>query len=87
MDFLGMTLAPLGLFDFATSIIALIDGRSSRPAAFPKGCRYIALRDKLDAIFGDEMFSGLFLTHRRPADHLISAMRTSANPFGAISLS
>lgn len=37
-------------------------------AAFPKGHRYLTLRDNLGTIFSDEMFAGLFPTNGRPAE-------------------
>lgn len=37
-------------------------------AAFPKGHRYLTIRDNLGTIFTDEMFAGLFPTTGRPAE-------------------
>lgn len=37
-------------------------------AAFPKGHRYLTIRDHLGTVFTDEMFSDLFPTNGRPAE-------------------
>src|SRR6185503_14480704 len=37
-------------------------------AAFPKGSRYMRLRDELGAVFDDSRFAGLFPTRGRPAE-------------------
>jgi transposase len=37
-------------------------------ASFPKGSRYMCLRDELGAVFDDSRFAGLFPTRGRPAE-------------------
>src|SRR3954453_13691009 len=37
-------------------------------ASFPKGSRYMRLRDELGAVFDDSRFAGLFPTRGRPAE-------------------
>ena len=37
-------------------------------AAFPKGNRYVQLRDVLGVIYDDRMFAALFATRGRPAE-------------------
>ena len=50
-------------------------------ASFPKGSRYMRLRDEFGAVFDDSRFAGLFPARGRPAE--ASVVQGSAGwPFG-----